>query len=225
MRLVHLEMRIDFAEQVYEYSLEQKIYKAITGRMPKEAEERPEQKVVLRFAKNKLAVHWDTESFGAILEQVQNVDNFIEIVIPLLNRINAVAPIGKLSHKILITHWLLPTPNYDFSALEQKYKETMIAQKPICEGTSDSSVILDISTSDGILHHQSGAMKIKQLVDEYLLFKLDNISKVFLFLWASIEEEKVVKYSSEEIQNYLLRSFNHCKSHSEAFERIWEEVL
>lgn len=225
MRLVSLQLEIEFAEEIREYSLEQKVHKAITDEMPEEAERQTQQRVGIRFTKNKLAVRWDTRSIVVNLEQVSNIDNFIEIVISLLDRINEVAPIGKLSRRNFITNWLLPAPNYNFSALECKYRETMIVQKPICEDTIDSSALLDISISDGILHHQSGAMKIKQLSDHYLVFKPDDVPAVFLFLWASIEEKKVVKYSGEEIRNYMIKSFNHCKSHSEAFERFWEEIL
>lgn len=225
MRLVHLETIIDFAGEIWEYSLKQKVYKAITGRMPRETEKRLDQDVFVRSPKKKLAVRWNTESFSAMLEQVSSVDYFSETIILLLDRINAVAPIDKLKCRTLVTYWLLPAPNYNFSALERKYRETMIVQKPICQDTIDSGVILDINISDGILHHQSGAMDIRQLSDDYVLFKLDGVPKVFLFLWASIQDEKVVKYSKDEMQNYLLRSFNHCKSHSEAFEQIWEGVL
>ena len=224
MRLVHLEIRVDFAEEIEEYSLEQKVYKAITGKMPRELEQKTKQPVLIRSPKRKQTVEWDTESCGVVLEEVPDINNFLKLVILLLDNINAVAPIGKLSRRNLITHWLLPAPNYDFKALEQKYRETIMVPKPFCQGTVDSSIILDISVRDGILHHQSGAMWPQQL-DDYLYFKAADIPKAFLFLWASIEEKKMVNYSSEEMQNYLLMSFNHCKSHSEAFERIWEGIL
>lgn len=225
MRLIHLEIRLDFAEEIHEYSLEQKVYKAITGKMPTEAEQKPKQPVLISSPKRKQSISWDTESSEVILEQVPNINNFVEIAVGLLSKIDAVAPIGKLSRRTFVTYWLLPALGYDFSMLEQKYRGSMISQKPICQGTIDSSVLLDINISGSRLHHQSGPMKIKQLFDDYLLFKLDDIPEVFLFLWASIEEEKVVEYSNEEMQGYLLKSFNHCKSHSEAFEQIWEGIL
>ena len=225
MRLVHLEIEIEFAKEISDYSLQQKVYMAITGKKPKEDKQKAEQNVRIRFLRDKLAVRWDTKSFGAILEKAPNVNNFAEIVIPLLDRIHAIAPIGKLSSRNFTTYWLLPAPTYEFPALEQKYRETMIVPTALSRSATDSSIVLDINIKDGMLHHQSGAMGIEQLLDDYLLFKLEDVPKVFLFLWTGIEERKMIQYSSKEVQNYILRSFDHCKSHSDIFERIWREVL
>lgn len=225
MRLVHLEIRVGFAEEIQEHSLEQKVHKAITGKIPRELEQKTKQPVLIQSPKRKQAVKWDTESCDIVLEEVPDINNFLKMVILLLDNINAVAPIDKLSRRNLTTYWILPAPNYDSPSLEQKYREIMLAQNEISSLAADSSAIFDIRIGELTLHHQSGPMWPQQLLDDYLHFKAADIPKAFLFLWASIEEKKVVKYSSEEIQNYLLRSFNHCKSHSEAFDRIWEGIL
>lgn len=225
MRLLGIELSFDFVEEIREYTLTQQVHKAITGRMPEESIQQVREEVLVRSPKRKLAVKWDSQSFGVGLEEVTNIDNFAEVIIPLLNRINEVAPIDQLTRRMIMTEWLLPTPNYDFAALEQKYRKTMMAPQPIQDSAFDSSIILDIKVKDWILHHQSGAMGIKQLLLDYLAFKPDNVPKVFLFLLASIAETKVVQYSSEEMRSFLVKSFALCKSHSDAFEKIWEAVL
>lgn len=225
MLLVQLRIEVDFAKKVSEYSLAQKVHKEITGKTPKEVEPLGEEKTVIRSPKRKLAVRWNNESFGVVLEQAPKIDDFVKKVINLADRINTVAPIGKMSRRQFITHWLLPAPNYDFTALERKYRETMIVQKSLYQGVVDSGVILDASIGDDMLHHQSGPMDIPQLLNDYLFFKSNDVPKFFLFLWASIIEQKMIQYSSEEMQNYLVRSFSQCKSHSDSFERIWEGIL
>jgi len=225
MRLLGIDLRFDFVGEIREYTLAQQVHKAITGAKPKETRQQVAEDVMVRSPKRKLAVKWGSESFGVVLEEVTNIDDFTEVVMPLLDRINGVAPIDQLTGRMIITDWLLPTPSYDFAALEQKYRKTMMTPQSIQDGTFDSSVILDSKVKDWILHHQSGAMSVKQLLRDYLAFKPDNVPNVFLFLLTSIEETKVVQYSNEEMRNFLAKSFALCKSHSDAFERIWEGVL
>lgn len=206
-------------------SLSQRVHQAITGRVPAKYEETTEPGVHIRATKRKMVIDWDTSSCTITLEHITRPDDCIRTLVSLLNTINTLAPIEQFRRRIFTTQWLLPTPRYDFVALEQKYRETMTSQQFVQDGTFDSSVILDIKVKDWILHHQSGAMGIKQLLDDYLVFKPDNVPNAFLFLLAGIMERKVVQYSSEEMHDFLANSFDLCKSHSNAFEQIWEDIL
>lgn len=225
MRLIHLQIELDFAEEFGSYSISQQLYKALTGRPPRVIEESAEPGVVLRSPKRKQLVSWDTNSCNVAMESITNLKECFDIMVVLLETINKVAPIGRLSKRHLITYWLLPTENYSFKSLEQKYREVLITQQPIWKNVFDSTIITDMKVDNLILHHQSGPMGTKQLRGDYAMFKLESIPRVFLFLWASVYNDKVVKYSAEDIHRFLTTSFEHCKHHSELFEGIWREIL
>jgi hypothetical protein len=159
------------------------------------------------------------------MESVTNSDECVRQMVALLQTINKVAPIGKLSRRELITHWILPAEGYRFKSLEQKYRETFVTHQPAWKNVFDSSVIIDMRINDLILHHQSGAMKTKQLRQEFAEFKLESVPKVFLFLSAAIESDKVVEYSAEDINRFLATSLEHCKHHSELFADTWRKIL
>ncbi len=225
MRLVQFGIRLDFAEERRIYTLAQKVREVIIGRIPSERKPPYELGSLIPVSKKKLAIIWEPQWCLIALEDVSNLDKSIETILTTLEQINSAAPIYKLNERRVSTYWILPAPNYDFPSLEQKYREIMIAQNEISNLASDSSVILDIEMGEWILHHQSGAMWPQQLLDDYLQFKPDDIPKAFLFLEASIMEQKVLEYSTKETQDHLLRSFNYCKSHSDGFARIWEGIL
>ncbi len=225
LRIIHLEIELDFAEEFTSYSISQQLYKALAGRPPHPVEKTPEPGVILRSPKRKQLVGWDTNSCRVAIESVTNPEECFSEMVVLLETINKVAPIGKLARKQLITYWLLPTENYSFKSLEQKYRQTLITEQPIWKNAFDSSVIIDIKVDDLILHHQSGPMGTRQLRDEYTIFKLENIPSIFIFLWTSILGDEVVEYSGQDIRTFLASSFEHCKYHSELFEGIWREIL
>lgn len=225
MRLIHLEIELDFAKEFRSYSISQQLYKALTGRWPDTVEEISEPEVIFRSWKRRQLVSWCTDSCSVTMESVANPEECFDKMVALLETINRVAPIGGLYRRQLVTHWLLPTDNYSFKSLEQKYRETFITQQPIWKKVFDSSVIIDVKLNDLILHHQSGAMHPRQLRDDYAIFKLENIPKAFLFLWASVHSDKVVKYSEQDIHRFLSKSFEHCENHSELFEEIWRGIL
>lgn len=89
-------------------------------------------------------IGWDISSCTITLEHIDNPGNCIETSLSLLKNINAVATINRLSSRTVTTRWLLPTPDYDFSSLERKYRETMMTQQSIQDGALGSSVILEI---------------------------------------------------------------------------------
>jgi len=143
----------------------------------------------------------------------------------LLEKIVKIAPIGEISNRMFITHWILPAPNYDFASLERKYRETMIVENDISSVAYDSSVILDIGSDKRTLHHQSGAMAPPQLHQTYLRFKLDNVPKTFVFLEAAIWDKDVIQYSMKEMHSFMEKSLDDCVSHSKLFHQFWEGRL
>ena len=225
MRLIHLQIELDFAEEFHSYSISEQMYKELTGRLPRAVEESPEPGIILRSLKRKQLVSWNTNSCRIAMESVTNPKECFDIMAELLKTINKVAPIGRLSKRHLTTYWLLPTENYTFKSLEQKYREILTTQQPVWKNVFDSSIITDIKVDNLILHHQSGPMGTSQLRDDYAMFKLESIPRVFLFLWASVYNDKVVKYSAEDIRRFLTVSFEHCEYHSKLFERIWRGIL
>lgn len=225
MRLVQFGIRLDFAEERRIYTVGQKVHGVITGKIPIEPEPPYVPGTLIRVSKKKLAIVWEPEGCLVALEDVSNLDKCIKTILTTLEQISSAAPIYKLNKRRVSTYWILPTPNYDFPSLERKYREIMVVQNEISSLAYDSSVIFEIRMGNWTLHHQSGAMWPQQLLETYLQFKLDDIPKAFLFLEASIIEEKVLHYSSEEMKYHLLKSFDYCKSHSSGFRRIWEGIL
>ena len=220
LHLIHLEIGLDFAEEFRSYSISQQLHKALTGKLS-DAEELVEPGVIFRSPKKRQLVGWGTDSCRVVMESVTNPDECFGKMVALLETINKVAPIGRLSKRELVTHWILPTEGHDFKSLELKYRGVFIAQQPIWENVFDSSVIMDIKVRDLILHHQSGAMGTRQLKQDYAVFRLESIPRVFLFLWVTAESDKVVEYSGQDINRFLTTSFEHCKHHGELFEENW----
>ncbi|MBN1189935.1 MAG: hypothetical protein JXA46_09290 [Dehalococcoidales bacterium] len=224
MRLIHIEVAIEFVEEFASCSISQKLHKALTGKTPTEKEP-IEPGVEFRSKRKRQVVTWDINSCRVVTESISNYDESIIQMAALIETINKIAPIGKLSKKEFITHWILPAEQYSFKLLEQKYRENFIAQKSVWHNVFDSSVILDMKIKDSILHHQSGAMKTGQLRNEFSEFSLQNIPGVFLFLWAAIENNKIVEYSGDDMKLFLTESLFNCKRHSELFEEIWGGIL
>lgn len=225
LRLVQFGIRLDFAEEGRIYSIGQKVSEAITGEIPSKHEPKYEENFRLRSSKRKVAIAWNPLWCAVTSEDVSNLDKCIEIILTTLEQIRAAAPIYKLNERRVTTYWILPAPNYDFPSLERRYREKMLAQNEISSLAADSSAVFDIRIGELTLHHQSGAMLPQQLSSDYLQFKLDDMPEAFLFLEASIADKKVVEYSSEDIRNDLVASLDYCKSHSDAFHRIWEGIL
>jgi len=220
---------LQFAEAIHIRTLSYQIFTILSGESPKkEPEPVMERGVRLRLNKGKMAVLWQPSYCRITSEEISDISNkkqHIDRIISDLEVINGIAKIGKLSNKKLLTYWVLPTPQYDFVSLERKYREMMITKNDISNTTYDSSTILDIKKDKWILHHQSGAMEPQQLEREYLSFKLDNLPKAFIFLEASLTDNTVVEYSSEEVYNFMEGGVEICISHMEEFNRICERCL
>ena len=72
MRLIHLQIELDFAEEFHSYSISKQMYKELTGRLPRAVEESPEPGIILRSPKRKQLVSWDTNSCRIAMESVTN---------------------------------------------------------------------------------------------------------------------------------------------------------
>jgi hypothetical protein len=224
LRLIHLELALEFTEEFSSHSISQQLHKALTGKTSSDKEP-IEPGVELRSQKKRQLVTWDTSTCRVVTESISSYDECIIQMAALIETINKVAPIGKLSKKEFISYWILPAENYSFKSLEQKYRENFIIQKPIWNNIFDSSVIIDMRIKDSVLHHQSGAMRIGQLRNEFSDFNLLSVPKVFLFLWAAIENNKVTEYSGTDIKQFLTESLYKCTRHSEQFEEMCGGIL
>lgn len=225
MQLVHFGVELKFAEKSHLPSPAENVYRALTGKKPDKSKV-IEPGAHISAADVRVDILWRFDKCKIILEDASSLERCVETALLWLNQIEKVAPIGKLDNTEVSTYWLLPAPSYDFASLERKYREKMIANnEDILKGTFDSSVILDIGINDCILHHQSGAMKRQQLLEEYLAFKSDKLPEVFLFLETNIINKDKVAYSKDGMHKRLSAFFNHCMSHSNAFGQIWKEAL
>ncbi|HUX48137.1 MAG TPA: hypothetical protein VMV76_03020 [Dehalococcoidia bacterium] len=232
MKPVQFVLRLQFAEAVRINSLSHQIFTTLTGESPKpESELIVERGVRVQVNEDKMTIWWNPTYCRIALEKISDIPNvsdkkhYIDRIISVLENINEVAKIGKLSNKILITHWILPTPQYDFVSLERKYKELMVAKNDISDNAYDSSTIFDIRKDKWILHHQSGPMEPEQVQKQYLSFKLDNVPKTFIFLEAGLTDNNVIQYSREEVRSFMEGALENCISHMEEFNRICEGCL
>jgi len=223
MQLIHFGAEIKFGKEGRVPTPAYRVFQALGGRAKGRGPREPGTHVEIRD--QRAVVTWDYDGCGIYIEKIKNGDACIEFVTQQLDVINSTAPIAQTVDRRVITNWILPAPKHTFSSLEELYRERMIAKREFMQRTYDSSVMLDIAADDCILHHQSGAMEPKQLCDKFLQFERKDLPKVFVFLYASLIEIKVIQYSREGMQRYLEKAFDHCKAHSEVFSKIWEGYL
>ncbi len=224
MQPVQFGLRLQFLEKIRRYSLSYEIFTTLGKKLP-EPEPNIERGVRLRLNEDKVSVTWDPTHCLITSENVLDKKHCIDRIISVVETINMVAMIEKLSSRRLQTCWILPTLQYDFVSLERKYRETMVTQNDVSNAAYDSSTIFDIRGDKWTLHHQSGAMEPRQLQQDYLHFKLDNVPKTLIFLEASIVDNNMIQYSREEMHSFMERSLENCISHMEEFNRIWEGHL
>lgn len=224
MQPVQFGLWLRFVEEMRRYSLSYQIFTTLGGKST-EPERITERGVRLRLNQDKASVTWTPTHCYIASENVSDKKHCIDRIISVLEIINSVVTIEKLSDRRLQTYWILPTLQYDFVSLERKYRETMVTQNDVSNAAYDSSTIFDIRGDKWSLHHQSGAMEPQQLQRTYLRFKLDNVPKTFIFLEATIIDKNVIQYSRGEMHGFMERSLENCVSHMEKFNRFWEERL
>lgn len=229
MKPVQFALWLQFVEEMRIHSLSYQVFTALGGKSPKTTTEPViERGVKLKMNEGKMTVLWIPTYCHVVLEEISDISDkkhYIDRIISVLETINGVAKIGKLSNKRLLTYWILPTPQYDFVSLERKYRELMIAKNDISDTAYDSSAVFDIRGDKWILHHQSGAMEPQQLEQSYLNFKLDNAPKTFIFLEADLTDNNMIQYSKGEVRSFMEKALEDCISHMEEFNRICERCL
>jgi hypothetical protein len=226
MNLIHFETRLDFFQETKLSTPAQSVFKALTGQKYIASERRPrEPGVRIRRENENLMVLWNVDSCLIIYEDMPS-EHCIQETIKLSDTISKVAPIGKLSSRMVRLFWILPVARYDFKTLELKYRENFIKQSTMFENCTDSSVILDMRCDNCVLHHQSGAMDISQLQSQYRTFKMkEEKPGLFIFLETNVSNREVVEYSSKEMSQFLSWSFAKCESHATGFQKVMEVIL
>lgn len=223
MQLVQLQIALEFDESTQLHTPARKIYDVLAATPPKAKPKEPGTNI--RNEKQKLLINWRYERCRVVLERTENRDECVSLMMRLFEAIDSVAAIGKIQDMDVRTSWILPVPRHSFDSLNELYMHTMISQKEFMKGTHDSSIILDGRIDDFLFHHQSGPMEPKQLLETFLVFKRENLPKVFIFLLTSITYKKVIEYSRSEIHRLLMDALHKCERHSEDFGKIWEGKL
>lgn len=223
MRLVHVEGVLEFKGEFVSDSISQQLSKALTGK--KAVMEQVVEPVEFRSTKKRQLITWDIDSCRVVIESIDDLEECITKMLAFFNTIDNIAPFGLLSRREFTTYWIYPAEGYSFKSLEQKYRKMFICNHTAWEKASDSSVIVDLKMNGYTLHHQSGAMRTQQLNQEFLEFRLENIPKVFLFLWASVISNKLIQYSEDSMREYLHKSLTMCLNHISLLEDTWKESL
>ena len=223
MQLVHFSIELEFDKSTRLHTPAQKVFTALGGKTLKTKPREPGTNI--RNEKQKNLINWQYEKCGIGLEKTEDPIECMRIMTQLMETIDNVAPIGKLQSTKIVTGWILPAPRHDFASLNELYMHTSISPKEFMQGTYDSSVILDSEIDDFIFHHQSGPMTQKQLLEEYLIYKRDNLPKVLIFLYTSATYTKVINYNKKEMHSVIENAFGLCERHSNSFSKIWEGYL
>jgi hypothetical protein len=183
--------------------------------------------VISRKESEKFAIRWDYDEVGILKEDVRNVRGCINKFLKTTKIINGAVPIGNLLKRQLVIDWIFPIDEkYNFKQLQRKYTEFFINNNELIRNTFDSSVLLDYHSEQGTLHHQSGAMQIPQLENEFRSFVIPkNNPKLFLFLETQIENGEPITYSDLDMEDFIGKSYQICRTHANVFQKIVEAVL
>lgn len=225
MIIVRLELILEFQENTKIRTPARSVFEILGGQVS-DVQKPREPNAIIRREKEKFAVRWDYDSCKILHEDVYNYGECIKDIITLLEKINKVAPIGSLSCKKLITFWILPTDKYDFKSLELKYRQAFIKENELFTDCIDSSVVVDMKRDGLVLSHQSGAMELSQLQNDFREFKIKgDFPKIFLFLSSTIVSKITSKYLTTDMEEFITGSLEMCKSHSDNFEKMMRGVL
>jgi len=223
MQLVQFSAELEFDKSTKPYTPAHRVFSAFGGKTPKIQPREPGANI--RDEKEKIIINWQYEKCAIRFEKTEDPIECMSIMTRLMETIDSAVPIGKLQSTKVITEWILPAPQNDFASLSELYMRKMIAPNEFMKGTYDSSIVLDIKMGDFILHHQSGPMERKQLLEQYLVYKHDNLPKVLIFLYTIATYAKVVNYNKKEMHNIIENAFRVCERHSSEFGKIWEGYL
>ena len=226
MDISRFETKLEFSEGTRVITPAQAVIKRISNKDIRELERPHEPGARIRDEKLKFAVLWAYNDCSILCEDPIGHKQAIARTLSTLEKINDVAPITKIKFRRLRIFWIRPVRNYEFKPLEHKYRQCFIKENEIFDNCFDSGVILDMSRGRLNLHHQSGIMEVSQLQKDYRVFKMKEVtSKVFIFLSTTISSTDIVEYSIKSLEEFLLNSVEICRTHSDGFEKIVEEVI
>jgi len=225
MIIVSLELTLDFAESTQLRTPARAIFEALGGKVKEER--RPHEPAAnIRNSREKTAVRWDYKSCNMVQEDVDDIPKCISNFTKTIETVNKVAPVGKISCKRLRVYWILPVSKYDFKSLEMKYRQMFIKDSEIFSNCTDSTVVIDMKCDKWKLSHQSGAMNVTQLQNQFRVFNIkEGQAEIFLFLATTMTDEQLGEYSIRNMENFLSKSYEICKTHSDNFEGIMEGIL
>jgi len=223
---IRFETELEFSEETVPDTPAGSVFKALTGKKFPKKGKPGEPGVRMRDEKEKTLVLWQYNYCSVLLEDEKDKNRCINRTIDILGKIDNSSKIGMLKSSSLITYWILPVKGVDFKELELKFRESFYKEAEIFNNCVDSSVFIDIEQENSIMHHQSGAMGIEQLTNDYRAFKFTGYEeKLFIFLLARMLNTSVIKYSKEGMRNFLSWSFEKSYNHAEIFGRITDVIF
>ena len=226
MDSIVFETKIEFTEDNKHITPAGHVFQALSGaEQPKEG--RPDEPGVrIRDEKKKLLVLWGYNSCSVLVEDEKEANNCISKTIAIFEKIDNSVKIGELRSISLGTSWILPVKGMNFKELELKYRSSFFKEQAIFNKSIDSSVVMDMKQENCTMHHQSGAMGIKQLKDDYKIFEFTGYKEeLFIFLLVNIINTNVLQYSRESIKEFLSWSYEKSYNHAGEFSKIIEVGL
>lgn len=225
MKLIRFEVKIRYASDTRPHTPAQIVAESIIGPHITKGQT-PQESVSFKDEKAKCVVRWDYKLCSVVYEDIDNHESCISKTIKAFENINKSVPIRKWANIEALLFWLLPTPSYEFKALEQKYRGWFTNNNPLFVNVVDSSLIIDSEVGNNMLHHQSGAMSVNQLQRRFRVFPVeDKHPKVFLFLMTQIQNNHLTPYSRSTLEKFLTEAYNIASEHSTKFENAMEVVL
>lgn len=220
MDLIQLRIRIDFDEKnTHIHTPARKVFTAFGARVP--AQHPIEPGTQIKINDLKAQINWNYERCLITLERTEKIDNGIDSMVSFLSTIDSVVPIVKIKSFELGCKWIYPAPKHSFASLNELYMQRVLSRADYLQGTYDTGIILDIKIDDWVVHHESGPMEPKQLLEQFLRFKRDNLPKAFIFLRVDGTYRNVIQYSEENIRNLIEKGLGYCKQNSKSFNELW----
>jgi hypothetical protein len=220
-----IELTLDFAEET-RLKTPAKFFREVLG-VDGFGSVEGEEHIVKRDEKAKFALSWRYSHCSMVQESKEDSQECIDLFISFLEKINAAVPIGKLSRTMLRVDLVFPSTNTtQFKYLELCYRKTFIKDNGLFENIYDSSVVWDMDFGQWKLHHQSGAMEVKQLQKDFREFKIkENHPTLFLFLLIQVTNNNVIEYYKESFKELISSGLQACESHANNFGKIVEGIL
>ncbi len=225
MKLVHVDVIVIFARRKREESAPVRVFKALGGRGRQP--ELEEAEVTIRTIQDRTNIYWTREGFSILCEKVSSLDSCTDKIMDFVARSNKAVPINQMKVIEFTTYWIMEANEYGFSELEKRYRKAMLITPTAVDGTIiDCSAIFDIQlNTNNILHHQSGAMRLQQLEEDFVFFKPEELPERFLFLEAQVARRERMRYTDKGMRNALSVLSSYCESHAAKIEKIWRKAI